>query len=249
VTEAKLQSRTPAEVAADIALKTADLSLREQEVVQQRAETRKTLAEALKAEREAEAYGMDVERKRELRAMELTSDRYFHTYQFTEMVNMSTVEQCIATLTMWSRKDRQDNPDAEPCEVELTFNSPGGDIIAGIALFDFLIDLRRRGHHLTTIAQGIAATMAGILLQAGDTRCMGKESWVLIHEASFGTQGTIGQVEDRVEWVKKVQERIIGIFADRSTLSRRQIEAKWKRKDWWLDSDECLKLGLVDRIL
>jgi ATP-dependent protease ClpP protease subunit len=244
------QRRTREEVQADIALKTADLQLREQEVLAARAETRKTLAEALKAEAEAEAYNMDVDRKREVFAMERTSDRYFHTYQFTDMVNLATVEQCIATLTMWSRRDAQERAEgATPCPMTVTFNSPGGDIIAGIALFDYLLELRRSGHHLTTIAQGIAASMAGILLQAGDTRCMGAESWVLIHQASFGTQGSFGVVEDRVEWVKKVQERIIGIFVARSQLTKRQLETKWTRKDWWLDSAECLKLGIVDKVL
>lgn len=249
MTDLHKETRTVEEIAADIALKHADLTLREQEILEKRADIRKTLAEALKAEAEAAAYSLDVERKQELRQMELTSDRYFHTYQFTDMVNMNTVEQAIATMTMWSRQDAASRGAAEPCDMAVTFNSPGGDIIAGIALFDFLLELRRTGHHLTTTAQGIAASMAGILLQAGTLRQMGKESWVLIHQASFGTQGSFGQVEDRVEWVKKVQERIINIFADRSLLSKKTIEKNWQRKDWWLDSDECLKLGIVDKVL
>src|SRR5574341_658348 len=117
-----------------------------------------------------------------------------------------------------------------------------------MALWDFLLELRQRGHKLTTVARGYAASMAGILLQAGDERVIGPESWLLIHEASFGVVGSYGEVEDRVEWVKKIQARILDIFASRSKLSRSQIKRRWHRKDWWLDSDEALKLGFVDRI-
>jgi ATP-dependent protease ClpP protease subunit len=94
----------------------------------------------------------------------------------------------------------------------------------------------------------MAASMAGILLQAGDERVMGKETWVLLHEASFLAAGKIGEVDDTVEWVKKVQKRILAIFAGRSNLSRSQIERRWKRKDWWLSSTDCLKHGFVDKV-
>jgi ATP-dependent protease ClpP protease subunit len=78
---------------------------------------------------------------------------------------------------------------------------------------------------------------------------MGRESWLLIHEGSLGTQGSWGEVQDTIEWMKKVQERFLGIFADRSKLSKTTIKKNWSRKDWWLDSDECLKNGLVDKVL
>lgn len=90
--------------------------------------------------------------------------------------------------------------------------------------------------------------MAGILLQAGDIRVMGRESWLMLHEAAFGAQGKVGEVEDTVEWVKKIQERILNIFAQHSSLSRAQIKRRWTRKDWWIDSDEALRLGFVDEI-
>ena len=64
--------------------------------------------------------------------------------------------------------------------------------------------------------------MAGILLQAGDIRIMGAESWLMIHEISFGASGKIGEIEDTVEWVKKIQERVVKIFAvDRGAVDQR----------------------------
>ena len=51
-----------------------------------------------------------------------------------------------------------------------------------------------------------------------------------------------------MEYVKKLQERILGILAERSTLSRRQIKTRWARKNWWLMADEALELGFVDAL-
>jgi ATP-dependent Clp endopeptidase proteolytic subunit ClpP len=133
-------------------------------------------------------------------------------------------------------------------DIEIIFTSPGGDVISGLALFDYIQELRASGHKVTTKAQGYAASMASILLQAGDVRVMNAEAWLLIHEASFGAGGKLGEVEDTVEWVKKVSKRIKDIYAKRSSLTAPQIEQRWRRKDWWIDADEALKLGFCDEI-
>ncbi len=95
---------------------------------------------------------------------------------------------------------------------------------------------------------GMAASMGGILLQAGDKRVIGSESVLLVHEISFGAGGKIGEVEDEVAFAKMLTQRVLKIFANRTKMTARQIDAKWKRKDWWMDSDEALKLGFVDEI-
>lgn len=171
----------------------------------------------------------------------LATDRYHHIYTFNGAVGDSSVRQCITQLTNWMRK----NPG---CDIEIVFNSPGGSVVDGMALFDFIQLIRSKGHKVTTSTLGMAASMAGILLQAGDVRVMGSQSWLMIHEASFGAGGKIGEVEDVVEWVKMVQERILDIFASRSSMTKAQIRTKWRRKDWWLSSDAALEAGFVDEI-
>jgi ATP-dependent Clp protease protease subunit len=206
-----------------------------------RAEGRKADAEARKALAEAEAAEIDLERKRHEERKRLALDEHHHVYRFIGEVSGASVKTCIDQLQTWHRLD-------PACPLTLILQSPGGEIISGMALWDYLQELRDGGHHLTTIARGYAASMAGILLQAGDVRVIGSEAWLLVHEASFGAGGSMGQVEDTVEWVKAIQKRILEIFAARSRLSVKQIERRWKRKNWWLDSTEALKLGFVDRI-
>lgn len=189
----------------------------------------------------AEIEELDLAEARDEEDHRKAADLFHQSYTFADKVSEGSVKACILRLAEWHRRYPK-------CDIEIIFNSPGGDVISGMALFDYILMLRRAGHKVTTIALGYAASMAGILLQAGDVRVMGSEAWLLIHEGSFGAGGSAGQVEDTVEWVKKIQKRILKIFAARSKLSATQLNARWNRKDWWLDAEESLKLGLCDEI-
>ena len=248
-----MAKKTPEEIASSMAA--AKLSLLESAIDKNRADAEASRAKASLKMAEISRHAAEVELVNIQRGVSeislaktqrqeeevLASNAYHCLYPFTEEVAGHSVGACIAQLTLWMRT-RPGSP------IEIVFNSPGGDVVEGMALFDFIQQVRRAGHHVTTMTIGVAASMAGILLQAGDTRVMGKEAWVLIHEASFGARGKIGEVEDTVKWVKMVQGRILKIFASRSKLSERAIAARWKRTDWWLSSDECLKYGLVDEV-
>lgn len=204
-------------------------------------EARKVAAEAAKAEHEAEVASIALAREQEKRRRELAADEHHHVYVFDGSVTPSSVKACMTQLNQWARND-------PGCAIEVVFNSPGGSVIDGMALWDHIQSLRAKGHEVTTVALGYAASMAGILLQAGDRRVMGRESYLMLHEASFSAGGKIGEVDDTVEWVKRVCDRILDIFAARSKLTKAQIKRKWTRKDWWLDSSEALKLGFVDEV-
>ena len=210
---------------------------------QYRAEARKANAEALNSEMTAELGEIALQKALRTEKEDLAADKYHFLYPFNAVVSESTVKSCMDQLMKWVRLEPR-----KKLNIEIVFNSPGGDVIHGMALFDFIQMLRRMGHKITTMTIGMAASMAGILLQAGDVRAMGAESWLMIHEASFGAAGSMGQVEDTVDWVKMIQKRILNIFAARSHLSVTQLDRRWKRKNWWISSDDALKLGLIDEI-
>jgi len=212
------------------------------EVDQARADTRKLSAQA-----EYEEIQAEIER-RNLNDVKAHDSLNF-VFRFDFGVDSKSVAACISRMNIWRRQ----NP-GQP--ITIIFTSPGGEVVAGMALFDYLTELRADGHYLTCIAHGIAASMAGILLQAGDRRVVGKESWVLIHQVQASAMGSWGDLQDRMKWLDKVQDRILDIFAHRSAsvtgksfaVQRRLFAKNWERTDWWLSSDECLELGVADEI-
>jgi ATP-dependent Clp endopeptidase proteolytic subunit ClpP len=151
------------------------------------------------------------------------------------------VDNWIAQLEHWERRDP-----GEPITIRI--NSPGGAVIDGFALFDTILRLRRKGHFITTHGIGMIASMATVLMQAGDERVLDKNSWFMVHEIGSRVGGKTSDMEDELKFIKRLQERILDIYVERTILNKAQISRRWKKTDDWMDSNEALKLGFVDRV-
>jgi len=236
------EPKSPELIKAEIAKAEAEAEAARTKAELNRAEARKAAAEAKEAECDARKAEMNLWTHEYAHKMEKAKDCYQHRYWFTTDVNPSSVEACIKQLRVWMELD-------PGCEIEIWFVSPGGGVLHGMALFDFIQQVRAAGHHVTTGTLGYAASMAGILLQAGDRRVIGQESYLMLHEISTMALGKTSEISDAVEFCKKIQNRVIAIFAERSTLGRAAIKNRFERKDWWLDSAEALKIGFVDAVV
>jgi len=164
-------------------------------------------------------------------------------YTFYGEVEPEAIQKCIEELGIWSRRDPK-----QPITIQL--NSCGGYCIDGIALYDYIQQLRKIGHYFTIIAIGEASSMGGIILQAADWRVMGATSELLIHEVAAEQYGskTVSWIHDRHAYLLKLQRRMDEILAERSTMTAMEIEEKAKKLDWFLDANEALELGFIDEI-
>lgn len=147
----------------------------------------------------------------------------------------------IDALEHWEYRDP-----GEP--VLVTIDSPGGSVMDGIAIFDTILRLRRKGHHVTTRGRGMIASMAAILMQSGSERVMDENAQFMLHEISFRTGGKVSEMEDDVEFAKTLEKRMLAILAERSTMTPSQIARRWKKKDWWMSAQEALELGFIDKV-
>lgn len=213
----------------------------------QMAEAEKFRAEARKFQLEGDIAAVTLaQTTMDLRDRQYRNDEFFatnRTIHFTADVHEDSVGRVLHSLSEWELRTP-----GQAVHVDFFLHSAGGSVLHGLALYDFLRNFLTRGHTIDIIGLGMAASMAGVILQAGSRRILGREAWILIHEAQLGTGGTMGQVEDNVAWVKALQERIVYILSERSKLKPSQIRRRWKRKDWWIDSAEALRLGLVDEV-
>ena len=241
--------RTPEEVDADVAKALA-------EAERARADARKADAEASHAEQEADKVAaeaalahlkvvpaqIETAKLRDAERYRRAGDEHNHVYRFTDQVSAASVKKCMDKLTAWAV--------ADGAPIELVFFSPGGLVFDGFALYDHVQLLIADGADITTGAVGYAASMGGVLLQAGKHRWIGSEGWVMIHRVKSAAIGQTFELEDEVEFLKRIEQRIIDIFVSKSggKLSSRRITSKWKRQDWWVTANEALDLGLVDEI-
>jgi ATP-dependent Clp endopeptidase proteolytic subunit ClpP len=235
------------------------IAVQEALVAKHKAEAAKFEAEAYRAKTEAEQLlvslkdaEIDLRQKQRIEDELLALDSYNYTYRFTTDVNDTTVKSCIDKLTFWHRTRPEQ-------EIEVIFNSPGGSVFAGMDLFDYICELRRDGSVVNTHGRGHMASMGGILLQAGTKRSMGRESYILIHEVSHWAMGKVGEIEDEMKFLRLVSDRVAKIFVERAReaghngtashpITMAGLKRGWDRKDWWLDSAEAIKLGIVDEL-
>ena len=182
----------------------------------------------------------------------MADDRNHGLYTFSGSVDGTSAKNAIDWISRWDRL----HPPEE--QLEIRFFSPGGSVIDGLALFDVIEDVARR-RRVVTSTHGYAASMAGILLQAGTHRVASPRSWILIHQVQASAIGSWGELQDRMEWLRRIQDRILDIFAERSRraaeagtasepLTKEEFDDKWRRKDWWLPADEALRHGIVDEV-
>jgi ATP-dependent Clp endopeptidase proteolytic subunit ClpP len=199
---------------------------------------RKTLRAELELRKliaEVEAEEINLARKKALASAH-------RVYTFYGGVNAATISAAMAELGIWSRE-------CPGAPLTVIFNSPGGYVDDGLALYDYLLHLRSQGHFITTIALGRAASMGGILLQAGNLRVMGPNAFLLCHEVSAGTSGKLSEMAEAIDFWSRQEGKLLKILAERSKLTVTQIKRRWRKTDWWMDADQAIALGFADAVL
>ncbi len=135
----------------------------------------------------------------------------------------------------------------DPITIEL--HSPGGSVIDGLYLYDKIQALKDKGIEVTVSAYGMAASMGGILLQAGNKRQMSRNCELLIHEIRGGMQGTSSTIRDQVQFWDRLEHKLLTILSERSNMSIDEVRAKWDHRDWWMDAKTALEHGFIDEII
>lgn len=223
----------------------AELSRVHRQLAEQELATQRELDAMRLESQRLDLEGLRIEHGSKLRAERLlkTDPFWLHTYTFDTGMDPATCSKLIVTTQAWS-------VDSPGCDMTIIINSPGGQVIPTFGAYDHLLSLRKRGHHITTVGRGMVASAATILFQAGDERIIGSETSTLIHEISTIALGKLPDLEDEVAFAKALQERILNIYVSRcgGKTTKEYLRDHWARKDWWLDANEIIDLGLADEI-
>jgi ATP-dependent Clp protease protease subunit len=132
-------------------------------------------------------------------------------------------------------------------DIQIYINSPGGSVYAGLGIYDTMQFVKP---DVATICTGIAASMAAVLLCAGEQgkRSALKHSRVMIHQPMSGTQGQVSDMEIAVRETIKVKEELYTIISNHSGKPYDQVE-KDSDRDYWMKSDEAKEYGVIDEVL
>ena len=133
-------------------------------------------------------------------------------------------------------------------DISLYVNSPGGDVYAGLAIYDTLTFVKP---DVRTICVGTAMSMGAVLLAAGTKgkRSALPNAKILIHQVwtgSFGGQAS--DVEIRAREVLDLKRRVEGILADHTGQPLDRVSADTDR-DHFMNATEAREYGLIDEVI
>lgn len=131
--------------------------------------------------------------------------------------------------------------------INLFINCPGGEVYAGLAIYDTMQYIRAPVH---TNCVGIAMSMASVILMAGAKghRVALPHSRVMIHAGSAGFRGTTPDLEVQAREVLALRDILEGIYARHTGHAAEKLRRDMER-DYFMDPSEALAYGLIDRVV
>lgn len=130
--------------------------------------------------------------------------------------------------------------------VKVRINSPGGDLEAGVAIYNRLKDLG----NVTTIIDGLAASAAGLIFQAGQKRQIYCSGQFMAHGASCGLCGyyNLQDIEKMKNRLRAANDQVINIFEERTGANRTRLK-HLVESETWLTGQEAVDEGFADEVI
>ena len=131
-------------------------------------------------------------------------------------------------------------------DIAMYINSPGGVVTAGMAIYDTMQYIRPR---VSTVCIGQAASMGSFLLAAGEPgmRIALPNARIMVHQPSGGARGMASDIEIQAREILRMKARMNDLYVKFTGRSLEEIEKAMDR-DTFLEADEALKFGLVDKV-
>lgn len=132
-------------------------------------------------------------------------------------------------------------------DISIYINSPGGGVYAGLGIYDTMQFIKPS---VNTICTGIAASMAAVLLCAGEKgkRSGLPHSRVMIHQPLSGAQGQASDIEIAAKEVLKIKDELYEIIAKHTGQTFEKVYEDSDR-DFWMKAQEAKEYGMIDEIL
>jgi ATP-dependent Clp protease protease subunit len=132
-------------------------------------------------------------------------------------------------------------------DIHLYLNSPGGLVTAGLAIYDTMQYIKPR---ISTLCMGQAASMAAVLLAAGEPgkRFALPHSRILIHQLMGGVQGQATDIAIHSKEILRMKEELNQILARHTGQPIEKIE-KDSERDFFMNGSQAKEYGLIDEVI
>ena len=155
-------------------------------------------------------------------------------------INDQVANLIVAQLLFLSREDPEK-------EIQMYINSPGGQIYAGLAIYD---TMNMISNPISTVAVGVTASFGTVLLAAGTKghRYALPHATIHMHQPLGGASGQASDIEIQAKEILRLKERLNIILA-KATNQKVSVIEKDTERDFYLDAVKAVDYGLADKVL
>lgn len=155
-------------------------------------------------------------------------------------INEQISNLIIAQLIHLSHED----PDSP---IQMYVSSPGGGVYAGLGIYD---TMQMIPNQISTVAVGSTASFGTVLLTCGSKghRFALPNATIHMHQPMGGAQGQATDIEIQANEIIRLKKRLLGILEYHTGQTYERLE-KDTNRDFFMDADQAVEYGLVDKVL
>lgn len=129
--------------------------------------------------------------------------------------------------------------------LNVEINSPGGDVFAGLAIYNAL---KGSGKEIVVKVMGVAASAASLVAMAGDKIVMPKNTFMMIHNPWSFAKGNADELRDTADTLDKIGGALLATYAAKTGMSEDDLKPLLA-KDTWMTADEALASGFATEVI
>lgn len=130
--------------------------------------------------------------------------------------------------------------DKEP--LEIVVNSYGGSVVAGIAIANMIKSLNAKGHETTCRVDGLAASIATVIMCACQKIVMNESSMIMIHNCWGVVQGDANTLRKEADTMDMMNEAIMSFYHSKFDLTDEQLK-QYMNDELWFSGREAKNFG------
>lgn len=127
--------------------------------------------------------------------------------------------------------------------IVLRVNSPGGSVFDGMTIYE---RLKAHPAKVTAYVDGLAASIASIIIMAADEVIVGDGAFVMIHKPLAPVYGNAIEHERIIDILDKIENQMVSIYAKKTGMSRQEISSALASETWY-NADESIENGFAQK--
>ncbi len=130
-------------------------------------------------------------------------------------------------------------------EINLSIHSPGGDVLDGWAIYN---SLKNNKAKITARVEGLAASMASVILMAADTVEIPENAYIMIHNPWGLAVGDAEEMRDTADLLDKLGNGLVNAYSERTGNDEDEIR-EMMSAETWMDGKEAVERGFADKLI